>query len=240
MDSCATSDARRPWSPPSSWSRSTTFTSACLINRYYDPSTDQFLSVDPDVQSTDQPYIYTNDDPLNLEDPLGLSGYAGAPRCESNCGGDVFTDVANHWRGIAQVGTIFVGGAGEALCTLSVACAAFGGDVAIGAATSTSVYAESGGSHSVSGYAEAAVIGGIVTAGASELTATASSFLRATTAGVVANSSAGAAEGVADYLGAPGKKSVTGALKAGAEGALEGAVPYQKITNALLKIMRER
>jgi len=68
--------ARHPWSPPSSWSRSTTFTSACLINRYYDPSTDQFLSVDPDVQTTDQPYVYTGDDPLNRTDPLGLGPQA--------------------------------------------------------------------------------------------------------------------------------------------------------------------
>ena len=43
-----------------------------LINRYYDPTTDQFLSVDPDVATTDQPYVFTNDDPLNAEDPLGL------------------------------------------------------------------------------------------------------------------------------------------------------------------------
>jgi hypothetical protein len=42
-----------------------------VINRYYDPSTDQFLSIDPDVAATDQPYVFTNDDPLNAEDPLG-------------------------------------------------------------------------------------------------------------------------------------------------------------------------
>jgi RHS repeat-associated protein len=42
-----------------------------LINRYYDPSTDQFLSIDPDVATTDQPYAFTNDEPLNAEDPLG-------------------------------------------------------------------------------------------------------------------------------------------------------------------------
>jgi RHS repeat-associated protein len=48
-----------------------------LINRYYDPSTDQFLSIDPDVATTDQPYLFTNDDPLNAEDPLGLQGSAG-------------------------------------------------------------------------------------------------------------------------------------------------------------------
>jgi hypothetical protein len=41
------------------------------INRYYDPTTDQFLSIDPDVADTDQPYVFTNDDPLNAEDPVG-------------------------------------------------------------------------------------------------------------------------------------------------------------------------
>jgi hypothetical protein len=43
-----------------------------IINRYYDPTTDQFLSIDPDVATTEQPYVFTNDDPLNAEDPLGL------------------------------------------------------------------------------------------------------------------------------------------------------------------------
>jgi hypothetical protein len=44
----------------------------CSINRYYDPTTDQFLSIDPDVAMTNQPYVFTNDDPLNSEDPNGL------------------------------------------------------------------------------------------------------------------------------------------------------------------------
>jgi RHS repeat-associated protein len=43
-----------------------------LINRYYDPSTDQFISIDPAVAQTDQPYVFTNDNPLNSVDPLGL------------------------------------------------------------------------------------------------------------------------------------------------------------------------
>jgi hypothetical protein len=42
------------------------------IAHYYDPSTDQFLSVDPDVAETDQPYAFTGDDPLNATDPSGL------------------------------------------------------------------------------------------------------------------------------------------------------------------------
>ena len=47
-----------------------------LVNRYYDPSTDQFLSVDPLVDETGQPYVFTNDDPLNATDALGLYSYS--------------------------------------------------------------------------------------------------------------------------------------------------------------------
>jgi hypothetical protein len=42
------------------------------VDRYYDPSTAQFLSIDPDVAETGQPYAFTGDDPLNSTDPLGL------------------------------------------------------------------------------------------------------------------------------------------------------------------------
>jgi hypothetical protein len=52
--------------------RSTSQTLERTINRYYDPSTDQFISIDPDIADTNQPYVFTNDDPLNGEDPLGL------------------------------------------------------------------------------------------------------------------------------------------------------------------------
>ena len=44
-----------------------------LINRYYDPATAQFLSVDPLVAETQSAYGYTNDNPLNGVDPLGLN-----------------------------------------------------------------------------------------------------------------------------------------------------------------------
>jgi hypothetical protein len=44
-----------------------------IINRYYDPTTDQFLSVDPAVAQTNQPFVFANDNPLNVSDPLGLS-----------------------------------------------------------------------------------------------------------------------------------------------------------------------
>jgi hypothetical protein len=43
-----------------------------VVNRYYDPSTDQFMSIDPQVAATNQPYVFANDNPLNLEDADGL------------------------------------------------------------------------------------------------------------------------------------------------------------------------
>jgi len=45
-----------------------------LRARYYDPSTDQFMTVDPLVGVTLQPYAYTGGDPLNGSDPSGLWG----------------------------------------------------------------------------------------------------------------------------------------------------------------------
>ncbi len=53
------------------------------VGRYYDPATGQFLSVDPLVDETGQPYAYTGDNPVNESDPSGLyapnaCGQAGA------------------------------------------------------------------------------------------------------------------------------------------------------------------
>jgi RHS repeat-associated protein len=47
-----------------------------LVNRYYDPATAQFLTVDPAVDQTQQPYAYASDDPLNAADPAGLSSFS--------------------------------------------------------------------------------------------------------------------------------------------------------------------
>jgi RHS repeat-associated protein len=54
-----------------------------LINRYYDPNTYQFLSVDPKVATTLQPYAFVGGDPLNATDPLGLQG---GPICSRSHG----------------------------------------------------------------------------------------------------------------------------------------------------------
>jgi RHS repeat-associated protein len=58
------------------------------VDRYYDPTTSQFISVDPDVAETGQPYAFTGDDPVNGTDPLGLyvSG-GGSSECNTSSDG---------------------------------------------------------------------------------------------------------------------------------------------------------
>jgi hypothetical protein len=50
------------------------------LGRYYDPTTGQFLNVDPLVDETGQPYAYTGDDPVNGTDPLGLASKCGCEK----------------------------------------------------------------------------------------------------------------------------------------------------------------
>ncbi len=45
-----------------------------LRNRVYDPTTAQFMTVDPIEAISRAPYNYADDNPLNYADPLGLSG----------------------------------------------------------------------------------------------------------------------------------------------------------------------
>jgi len=65
-----------------------------LRARYYDPATQQFLSVDPLVGATKQPYAYAAADPLNMVDPSGLcTGFD--PLCWGR-------EAAGHVAGLAQ------------------------------------------------------------------------------------------------------------------------------------------
>lgn len=41
------------------------------VNRYYDPNSEQFVSVDPEVMATGQPYVFVGGDPVNFSDPKG-------------------------------------------------------------------------------------------------------------------------------------------------------------------------
>jgi RHS repeat-associated protein len=49
-----------------------------LLNRYYDPAAGQFISVDPSVSQTLEPYAYANGNPLSETDPAGLDPSCGA------------------------------------------------------------------------------------------------------------------------------------------------------------------
>jgi RHS repeat-associated protein len=46
-----------------------------LINRYYNPAEGQFISADPDLSQTGEPYAYTSGDPLTEKDPYGLASF---------------------------------------------------------------------------------------------------------------------------------------------------------------------
>ncbi len=64
--------------------------------RYYDPPTGQFLSRDPLEQITQQPYAYTDGNPINRVDPSGLLfGIPGTPSV-----GDIASATSNAAAGI--------------------------------------------------------------------------------------------------------------------------------------------
>jgi RHS repeat-associated protein len=70
-----------------------------LRARYYDPNTQQFLTVDPLVDETGQPYGYAADNPMNVVDPSGLCGTNRRPsppgplRCTADPGAEGFSDL---------------------------------------------------------------------------------------------------------------------------------------------------
>jgi RHS repeat-associated protein len=82
-----------------------------LRARWYDPGSAQFLSVDPLVATTNAPYTYASDDPVNLSDPSGLN----------DCG--IFTAVCDVGD-VAAGGANAVGGAISTVTTVGLRTAA--------------------------------------------------------------------------------------------------------------------
>jgi hypothetical protein len=106
------------------------------VGRYYDPQTSQFLSVDPLVDETGQPYAYTGDDPVNAIDPLGLCwpsfacgvehAIGGAATSAWNAsGGQVVHYVDQHGTAIGLIVAGVVVVAGATVLTGGLADAAF-------------------------------------------------------------------------------------------------------------------
>jgi len=157
-----------------------------LVNRYDDPSTGQFLTLDPMVAATGLPYQYTGDDPVNFTDQLGLCDIFG------NCWSDAYhwvvrtakhiwhrtirfvdivrhnaahildngvTEFTSHWRGLAQIA--IVGATAAVGFATGGAGFGFAGGILLGAVSSTASYAVSGGPHSWEGYLESAFIGAV-------------------------------------------------------------------------------
>jgi RHS repeat-associated protein len=64
-----------PTSTPSSYYARTNlrWTPIYLVHRYYDPATGQFLSIDPDLSLTGEPYEYAGDNPITYSDSNGDS-----------------------------------------------------------------------------------------------------------------------------------------------------------------------
>jgi len=63
-----------------------------LRNRVYDPTTAQFLTVDPAESITGEPYAYTGDNPVNREDAVGLLWTpvaGGAGGADAVCGATI-------------------------------------------------------------------------------------------------------------------------------------------------------
>jgi RHS repeat-associated protein len=91
-----------------------------LTNRYYDPSAASFMSVDPLVSLTQEPYGYVNDDPVNGTDPLGLChGLFG-------CIGQGWHDtLGQHWQGTLQVVGVVAGAAAFATGIGEIAAGAY-------------------------------------------------------------------------------------------------------------------
>ena len=65
--------------------------------RWYDPATAQFLTVDPLVAATGQPYAYASDEPTNLTDPSGATDNPG--ELIGGPGGEPGADIGGGYNG---------------------------------------------------------------------------------------------------------------------------------------------
>jgi len=68
-----------------------------LMHRYYDPGTGQFISLDPAIGLTHEPYGYAGGNPVNATDPTGLGNIAVGVHCKGVAS-------SGNWHGTICVG----------------------------------------------------------------------------------------------------------------------------------------
>jgi RHS repeat-associated protein len=109
------SDSKGPYADPN--------TSLIYMRaRWYDPSTGQFLSVDPDVAKTQQPYSYANDNPIDNTDPTGRCPFYSLS-CDANDVGSVASSVGGAVASAAPVVAPVVDVVAGAACIVADPCA---------------------------------------------------------------------------------------------------------------------
>jgi RHS repeat-associated protein len=126
-----------------------------LINRYLDAASGQFLSVDPQIQDTQNPFLYAGDSPPQFADPFGLHDCNWDPLSWGGCVANVATSAWNftadvvshvgHWisehrRSLIQFGIGLATVIGTSLCTV---CSLMVATILIGATASVASYAAS-------------------------------------------------------------------------------------------------
>jgi RHS repeat-associated protein len=96
-----------------------------IPNRYYDPATSQFLTVDPMQAATESPYGYVNDSPMNGADATGLFWGEGVLKKAAHVAGAVASTAWRDRTTILAVGGMAACTLGSA-GTLAAACTAVG------------------------------------------------------------------------------------------------------------------
>jgi RHS repeat-associated protein len=204
-----------------------------FIHRVYDPTTGQFLTIDPEFDTTLQAYSYAGGDPMNGWDPTGLgigwNTVTNVVHSVVHVADNVRHFVATHAHGIAQIATVVAVGVGTSFCI-----AATGGlcNVAlpfIGAGAGALLYMESGGQHTLGGVGLAMAEGGLGGSIALICVAVCSIAGSLIIGSAIVNGLVGAGFGTWDYSHSNGCHSLSGYAKAAAVGAGEGGIPWDLI-----------
>lgn len=125
-----------------------------LINRYCDPSTGQFISVDPLAAVTGQPFAYANDNPVNAIDPNGLDCgfFSFACSAYDATAGGVKTAVVDAGH-VVNAALPVIHTLANSIAVVASLCAVVTSETVIGGITCGTIAAAAGGVTAVTGVA---------------------------------------------------------------------------------------